>query len=191
MALVYGVGYNDRKYPTRIGGIGTEQYAVWRMLLTRCFNHKYKEKYQSYGDCTISSNFLNYSFFYEWYNENIIQCESKPQLDKDLLLKGNKAYSEDLCLLIPTEINNTLIRREADRGEYPIGVTKTKYGFVSQVRVNNKNRYLGTFSNPYDAFICYKHEKEKIIKYLADKYRNIIDERAYNALMNYNVEITD
>lgn len=191
MGLVYGVGYNDTKYPTRINGIRTEQYAVWRMLLTRCFDQKYKEKHQTYKSCSMSENFLNYSYFYEWYNENIIQCESKPQLDKDLLLRGNKIYSEDLCVFIPTEINNTLIKREAGRGDYPIGVCKTRYGFLSQVRVNNKNRHLGHFSNPEDAFIRYKHEKEKIIKSLADKYRGIINERAYNALMNYKVDITD
>lgn len=191
MALVCGVGFNDRTYPTRVNSIRTDQYGVWKALLTRCFDQKYKEKNQSYKDCTISENFLNYSYFYEWYNENIIQCESKPQLDKDLLLKGNKIYSEDLCVFIPTEINNTLIKREADRGSYPIGVSKTRYGFLSQVRVNNKNRHLGIFSNPEDAFIRYKHEKEKIIRSLSDKYRKVIDPRAYEALMNYKVEITD
>ena len=51
--------------------------------------------------------------------------------------------------------------------------------------------YIGSFDNEIEAFYAYKEVKEKYLKYLAEKYREQIDFRVYNALMNYEVKITD
>ena len=40
-------------------------------------------------------------------------------------------------------------------------------------------------------FNAYKQAKEAFVKEQASKWKSKIDERAYNALMNYEVEITD
>ena len=48
---------------------------------------------------------------------------------------------------------------------------------------------MGRFGK--EAFRAYKEAKESYIKDLAYKYRHQIDVRAYNALMNYQVEVTD
>ena len=42
-----------------------------------------------------------------------------------------------------------------------------------------------------DAFSAYKKAKEAYIKEVATKWKDKIDPRAYEALMNYQVEITD
>jgi oligoribonuclease (3'-5' exoribonuclease) len=42
-----------------------------------------------------------------------------------------------------------------------------------------------------EAFLAYKHAKEAYIKELANKWKDQIDPRVYDALMNYQVEITD
>lgn len=114
------------------------------------------------------------------------------QLDKDVLIKGNKAYSPDACCFVSSEINNLFIKSDSKRGEYPIGVTKVKGGkYRAQIVKNNKVVYLGTFKTIEEAFQVYKTAKEQYIKEIADKYKNLIDKKVYQALINYKVEITD
>jgi hypothetical protein len=57
----------------------------------------------------------------------------------------------------------------------------------------NRNKYLGYYATPLEAFNAYKTAKEEYIKELAEKYfqEGKITERVYNALMKYEVEITD
>ena len=54
-----------------------------------------------------------------------------------------------------------------------------------------KKIHLGTFSTVEDAFKAYKRAKEKYIKEYADNHKEEITEKVYNALYNYNIEITD
>jgi hypothetical protein len=71
---------------------------------------------------------------------------------------------------------------------YPISVRKTKsQRFTS--RLNSK--HLGTFDTPEEAFQAYKVAKEEYIKEVADKWKDKITEKVYQALYNYKVEITD
>ena len=54
-----------------------------------------------------------------------------------------------------------------------------------------KQRYLGLFKTELEAFNAYKKAKEAFIKEQAEKWKGKIDDRAYEALMDYQVEITD
>ena len=54
-----------------------------------------------------------------------------------------------------------------------------------------KQEYLGSFKTEIEAFNAYKQAKENRLKELANKWKSQIDPRAYNALMNYEVNITD
>ena len=86
------------------------------------------------------------------------------------------------------------MKRKASRGEHLIGVycDKTKKAFVAQVSRNKGgSEYLGLFNTEIEAFNAYKEAKESFIKEQADKWKSQIDDRAYEALMNYTVEITD
>ena len=109
-------------------------------------------------------------------------------------MEGNKVYSEDSCGFVPTEINLLLVKREASGGEHLIGVhwCNTKKAFVAQVNKNKgRSEWLGSFNTEIGAFNAYKQAKEEFIKEQANKWNGKIDERAYEALMNYQVEITD
>ena len=191
---VYGVGIVGTKYPTTINGVLTKEYVLWKDMLKRCYCEKYHFKKPTYIECEVSENFKNYSFFYEWCQNQIGFDNKDWQLDKDLLIKGNKVYSENTCIFIPRELNQTLTKANLIRGEYPIGVCfdKVKNKFVVYVGLNSpKRKYLGAFDTELDAFNTYKIAKENHIKDLANKWKSQIDERAYNALMNYEVEIDD
>ncbi len=62
---------------------------------------------------------------------------------------------------------------------------------MATIKQKKKTAYLGKFSTPETAFQAYKIAKEQAIKDMANKWKDQIDPRAYDALMNYQVEITD
>ena len=191
---VYGVGILGTKYPISEGGVKTEEYVLWCHMLTRCYSDDFKKKNQAYEGCKCSENFKSYEYFYEWCNKQTGFGVDGFELDKDLLIKGNKVYSESTCVFLPAKINLTLIKSTASRGEYLIGVSWSKKGgaFVARVGKNKgKQEHLGSFKTEIEAFNAYKEAKENYLKQLAEKYKSQIDERAYNALMNYTVDIDD
>ena len=195
---VYGVGIVGTKYPTTINGVQTKEYELWNSMLTRCYSNTYKKKYPTYEGCEASDNFKSYEYFYEWCHKQIgfgVDGNGNSfQLDKDLLIKGNRVYSETTCVFLPNEINSLLTRREALRGEHLIGVYWCKSDKVFRAQVNKgkgKRDYLGHFKTEIEAFNAYKQAKESFIKEQAEKWKGKIDDRAYKALMNYTVEITD
>ena len=191
---VYGVGILGTKYLSRINGVQTKEYELWNSVLTRCYSTTLKKKHPTYEGCVVSDNFKSYEYFYEWCNSQIGFAVEGFELDKDLLLKGNKVYSENTCVFIPSEINLLLIKREALRGEHLIGVSwcNTKKAFVAMVRKNKgKQEFLGYFDTELEAFNAYKQAKESFVKEQANKWKGKIDDRAYEALMNYTVDITD
>ena len=191
---VYGIGVVGTKYPSRVNGVETKEYMLWKDMLKRCYNDSFKKKNPTYEDCEVSDNFKSYEYFYEWCHKQIGFDNEGWQLDKDLLIKGNKVYSEDSCVFVPKDINLLLIKRTASRGEHLIGVywSNTNKAFVAQVRKNKGKRdYLGSFNTEIEAFKAYKKAKESFIKEQANKWKDNIDPRAYNALMKYQVEIDD
>ena len=164
---VYGVGIIGAKYLVSDGGIDTKDYALWKRMLTRCYSDAYRKKRPTYEGCKVSDNFKNYEYFYEWCHKQIGFGNQGWHLDKDLLIKGNKVYSEDSCVFIPSEINTLLIKCTASRGKHPVGVywSKTHKAFVAQVNKNKgKQERLGFFKTEIEAFKAYKQAKEAFVK---------------------------
>ena len=191
---VYSVGILGAKYPSKINGVNTKEYVLWVHMLQRCCSDSFKKGQPTYEGCEVSENFKSYEYFYEWCHKQVGFGECGFQLDKDLLIKGNKIYSESTCVFIPSEINSLLINCTASRGKHLIGVywCKKANAFVSRVNKNKgKSEHLGLFNTELEAFNAYKKAKESFIKEQAEKWKSQIDPRAYEALMNYTVEITD
>ena len=135
---VCGVGISGTKYPITIDGVKTKEYVLWKGMLQRCYSDAYQKKYPTYKGCQVSDNFKSYEYFYGWCHSQIGFGNDGFELDKDLLVKGNKVYSENTCVFIPNEINSLLIKRGASRGECLIGVhwSNTNKAFVAKVRKN-------------------------------------------------------
>ncbi len=191
---VYGVGILGTKYQAKINGVQAKEYMLWTHMLQRCYSDTLKKKYPTYEGCEASENFKYYEYFYEWCHSQIGFGNEGWHLDKDLLVKGNKVYSEDSCIFLPNEINLLLTKRTASRGKHLIGVCwhNTSKSFVARVRINKgKSEHLGYFTTEIEAFNAYKKAKESFVKEQAEKWKGKIDERAYEALMSYTVEITD
>ena len=191
---VHGVGIFGTKYPSKINGVLTKEYKLWTHMLQRCYSTSLKKHRPTYKDCEVSDNFKSYEYFYEWCHSQVGFGIEGFELDKDLLIKGNKVYSENTCAFIPSEINLVLTRCTASRGKSLIGVywSNTNKAFIAQVRKNKgKQECLGYFKTEVEAFNAYKQAKESFVKEQAEKYKSQIDQRAYNALMNYEVNIDD
>ena len=191
---VFGVGILGTKYPSTINGVKTKEYTLWCHMLSRCYSDSFKKKKPTYIGCEVSDKFKSYEYFYEWCNKQVGFGNEGWHLDKDLLVKGNKVYSESTCIFIPSEINTLLTKREASRGEHLIGVSwsKTNKAFKAMVsRSKGRSEYLGSFNTEIEAFNAYKVAKESFIKEQANEWKSQIDPRAYEALMNYTVNITD
>ena len=194
VSSVYGIGVSGTKYPITIDDVKTKEYGLWNNMLQRCYSDFYKKKYPTYEGCEVSDNFKSYEYFYEWCNKQIGFGNQDWHLDKDLLAKGNKVYGETTCVFLPQEINTLLIKRETLRGTHLIGVSwsKTHKAFKAQVNKNKgKSEHLGFFNTELEAFNAYKQAKESFVKEQANKWKSQIDPRAYEALINYQVEITD
>ena len=192
--LVYGVGFNDKTRPARVDGKHVKEYKLWQSMLRRCFSEIEQTRSPTYKGCNVSDNFLHYSYFYDWCQGqigfgNVDENGRSWCLDKDLLFVGNKTYSETACVFVPNEINLFFIDRGNARGEYPVGVSfhKASGKFVAQCKVNSKQQHLGYFNTPQEAFTVYKPFKENLCKQLALKWQTEIDERLFNAMMNWTV----
>ena len=193
--LVYGVGINDKTKPSNVNGKNVKEYNLWKNMLSRCFSEKYQTRCPTYKGCNVSDNFLHYSFFYDWCQNQIgfgkVDEKGRSwQLDKDLLFVGNKTYSETACVFVPQEINSFFTDSGNARGEYPLGVcfNKASGKFKAQCNVNDKRQHLGYFNTPDEAFMVYKPFKEALCKQLALKWQSEIDPRLFDVMMKWSVK---
>ena len=138
--LIYGVGFNDRKYLTKVNGKHLREYLIWREAIARCYSPIFQKKRPTYVGCSASENFKSYSYFYEWCQTQIGFGKKGFELDKDLIFKGNKIYSEDTCLFLPSELNSLLTSNKAGRGTLPIGVTAVGNRFRVYYDVSGQKR---------------------------------------------------
>lgn len=186
-----GVGdYNQAKNPL----VST----LWRNMLKRSYDESFHKKHPSYRNTTICKEWQNFQNFAEWcYSQKFFNAKdnkgSSYHLDKDILRKDNKIYSPETCCFIPQDVNKLLLKSNAIRGKYPIGVNLSKQGnsFVSTVTCENKSKFLGEYKTPEEAFLVYKQNKEWYIKEVAEKWRGKIGEAVYEALLQHEVHIDD
>ena len=188
--LVYGKGHNDGSRPAKIAGKHLKEYSLWKGMLERCFCDKSKIKRPTYVGCTVSDNFLNYSYFYDWCQTQIGFGKQGWQLDKDILITDNKIYGECTCAFVPRDINIFFIDRAKSRGDCSLGVHFNKRDgmYQSNCRVSGVLKHLGYYDTEQEAFLAYKPFKENLCKDLALKCQSEIDPRVFQAMMNWQVQ---
>lgn len=186
--IINNVGYIGRK--RSLANKKSHSYVVWRNLISRCYNDNIQLKHPTYKDCSVCKEWHNFTVFEEWFNKHYINGYC---LDKDILYKGNKLYSPKTCCFVPNEINALFTKRQNNRGNFPIGVQHSKWStkFKTAFTRGTDRCFVGCFNTPEEAFIAYKREKEAYIKEVASKWKGKIAENVYEAMMKYEVEITD
>lgn len=168
-------------------------FNTWSNMIIRCYSAEHHLEFPSYKDNTVEDIWHNFQNFAKWYeNKNV---PPGFELDKDILVKGNKVYGPSQCCFVPKKINVLFRKINQDR-ELPTGVVKhpskkEKYrpDFAPARRKYNKG--LGSYDTVEEAFSIYKYEKEWYIKNLAEEYKQDLENKVYQALINWNVEVAD
>lgn len=189
-SLVQGVGVNDLEIALRTEGKKAPFYTHWGGMLKRCYNESFHNSYPTYKECSVCKDWLILSKFKTWFDKYYVEGW---HLDKDILVKGNKVYSPETCCFVPREINFLILRKQNHRGTCPIGVhlSSNKKKYKAFVTKESEKVFLGRYNSKEEAFCAYKEAKEAQIKEVANKYKDQLEPRVYEALMNYKIEITD
>lgn len=200
--LVQGVGVNDADYVVdikeTIGYVNGKRelkqiwicpfYQTWKNMLTRGYSSKYKETHPTYQDVFVNEEWHLFSNFKNWMQDQRWQDEdyNKLELDKDILFQENKEYSKDKCIFVPKHINQFLVDRGNDRGEWPLGVTWDKRCDKFQSRCcygKGKYIHLGYFTDPQEAHLAWKECKHKLaLQYANELEKEGCDSRLVEAL---------
>lgn len=185
--IIFGFGINDLQENICLNGKRKSKsvYAYWYNMITRCYSIRSLKKRPTYKGCCVCNEWKYLSNFKKWFDEHYIDGY---QLDKDILVKGNKVYSPETCCFVPQEINTLFCKANAIRGNYPIGVSydKSTSTFLVSFGVSR-----GRYKTQDAAFNAYKKAKEDYIKEVANKWKDKLEPRVYEALYNYEVEIDD
>ena len=187
---VLGVGYLGKNYITKED---SKAYCTWHGMLERCYDSTYQQKKPTYKGCFVCNEWLNYSVFKQWYDNNFYVIKNDQlHLDKDILKKKNKCYCPEHCILVPRRINSLFTNGTNVRGQLPVGVTLDRTTYRARLSTLEKGRIdLGHYKNIEEAFNAYKIAKESYIKQVAEEYKSQIPKRLYEAMYNWIVEIDD
>lgn len=177
--MLYGCAYCDSETSIR----KTKPYQTWRGILERCFDTKFQEKEPSYKGCSICSEWLLFSGFKEWFDIHYVDGF---EIDKDLLSSAScKLYSPETCVFLPMEINRLLRSKPKKKNSnLPSGVFLINNSIIAKYG----NFYLGSFTTIKDAVIAHLKFKKQRIAELANKWKDKIEPRAYEALINLDVD---
>lgn len=151
----------------------------WNALNRRCLPGGYVQgKRPRY--IGAKNNFCSFNEFAEWSSEQIGYMEKDDlgnfwQLDKDLLVPGNRIYSMTTCMFVPARVNSFFLASNSVLGDYHLGVSfnKRKRCFVSQC--NNANGvpvHLGCFPSQEDAHEAWKEFKSRRCLELSSEFTN-------------------
>lgn len=160
---VFGVGINDANYmqqPAVQGGrLTCPCYRAWKAILNRCYNEKTHKTSPAYIGVTMSDEWRIFSKFRQWWIGHYIEGY---HLDKDIIGNGKK-YSKETCIYVPQFINAFVMTGFNSRGDYMIGVNKSKRNgcFIAQSNnpVTGKREFIGHFKTEEEASEAYKKNK--------------------------------
>ncbi|QQV91793.1 hypothetical protein EPNKCIFM_00139 [Klebsiella phage KP13-16] len=183
--LVHNYGINDSVDPVSINRFEDGKwkqiwlcpiYSRWKDILRRCYNLKQKDPYYFvYEGCTVSEEWKYFSNFKAWA---ISKDFDNLCIDKDILIKGNKLYSKETCVMVPNYINCLLTDSRSARGHLPLGVSLKKKKkphhrdrFQAYCHVSGKIVYLGYHNSPDLAHKQWQDYKIIAIKESLQKYK--------------------
>ena len=169
--LVHGWGVNDADYVVYTGlrnGLRSTcpYYFAWKKMLERVFDTKFHTRHPTYIGASVCDEWKYFMNFRAWM---MAQDWRDKQLDKDIIVPGNKHYSPETCAFVDGSLNSLLLDSASRRGKYPIGVSYNKImkKYRASMNVNGKKRHLGYFDTPEEASLVYRKEKSRHVRHIA------------------------
>ena len=163
---VCGVGINDSWYATSLKKNGKNYrcpfYTRWKEMIRRCYSEKFKLAKPTYEGCSVCDEWLTFSNFRKWMKTQ--DWEGK-ELDKDLIIAGNKIYGPDRCVFVSVNLNRLLTDNAASRGDHPLGVRfhKSTMKYIADCNIDGKAKYLGLYNTAKQAEYAYLSFKSKLL----------------------------
>lgn len=183
---IYNVGFNTitrggEGYAAKDESGIFREYDHWRRMLQRSYDPEWFAKHPTYERCEVNPKWWNYQHFALYYHECTYKS-STSDLDKDLLVMGNKEYGPDTCVFIPEKINKAIVIRGA----------VARWHNRDKVYESNCNGvYIGRSQDPLRYVEQWLDLKHNHIKALTESCIDILDPRAYDALINFKVGVID
>ena len=180
---VCGVGYiGVGKYKSKVGGDLTPAYFTWKNMVHRCYDEDHRYLNITYEECYMCNEWLNFQTFAKWYEDNFYDVgEGRMHIDKDILIKGNKLYSPETCIIVPQRIN-MIFMSKANKWNLPSGISMSKTG---KYITSYNGIHLGTIDTLNDAIITHDTEKRKCIKEIVEEYGNKLPSTVSGALLSW------
>ena len=176
---VCGIGYIGNTCVS-INGKKKDSYRAWDRMIRRCYGDNPNYKNSTYKDCTVCEEWLCYANFEKWYNENYYEIDGEMMaLDKDIFSNNEKIYSPHTCIFVPQIINNLFESRKNN------GISKKNDCYY----VNCYGKYHEIYKDKQQAIKRCKEIRESHIKEIAEKYKNLIPKKLYEAMINYKLNI--
>ncbi len=183
----------DPLYPSVLGvgflGIGEysfkadyRAYKLWAAMLQRCYTKS--GRHSSYAGCRVVKSWHNFQTFAAW-------CVAQPNwnmpdfhLDKDLRVLGNKKYGPKYCSFVPAKVNTlfqidtktTGIKRKSS-GRFVAFCKSFLTGYV----------VIGNYGTEREARSAYLKYKKKMIKRVADHFKNVLHIQVYTNLISWRI----
>lgn len=173
-----GYGKDGKTYHTKAS-------AVWHAMRQRCGVGGSKKANTAYIDCVMSENFLKFQFFAEWCQTQIGYGLPNYQIDKDILVNGNRVYSETNCVFVPQELNSFFCARSGPVSDLPKGVTRSKNNYLARFAPASVSGYLGTYKTVEEAAQAYQNARDKCLATWVQRFKDnkfVIDPRVVTAL---------
>lgn len=184
----YGVGYlGVGEYKVFVGNKHTPAYAAWHMMMHRVYSEEVHKIEPTYAECSVCSDWHDFQNFAEWYYKEPNSQTRGFQLDKDLMVLGNKVYGPTFCSFIPQEVNSLLNASDRSRGDLPQGVVKDGRMFKARLGKGKTRVHLGNYPTEQQAFEVYKKAKEEYVKEVANRNKDVLHPKVYENLMNWEL----
>jgi hypothetical protein len=161
--MIYGVGINDvddvvNKCP---------YYIKWQQVVRRCVSTEYNAKRPNvYAE--LCEEWKYFSKFKEWMSN---QSWQRKEIDKDLLVKGNRRYSPETCVFVEPRVNTFINDSRTKASNLPKGCSKQVNGKIIVQVQNWKDGcrlYIGTFENVELAEVAWLKAKHRLACELAE-----------------------
>ncbi|QQD54814.1 hypothetical protein MHB_0000660 [Pseudomonas fluorescens BBc6R8] len=179
--LLYGMGVNDFAVTP---AADDWSFNVWDRILDCCYNDNSTRSRATYFDCSVAECWHRYSDFKVWFDKN---CIIGYQLDKDILVPGNRVYGPDTCCFVPKYINDAVRWwRKKPRSGYS-GIAAFGSGFQAEITHKGFKQIGEWRTSAMEAHCDWQRMKAETIEdHLCDYLREVApDLRVVRALVKY------
>lgn len=182
---VCGVGYRGMgKHISHIGIKNTPIYETWKSMLIRCYSEKDRYLHPAYAECTVCEEWHNFQNFADWYENNFydIGDGTRMHIDKDVIVKGNKIYSPETCIILPQRINMIFMEKAKKRD---MDLPNAIYRCVKGYKASYNGKSLGVFKTLESAIEAHDKEMRVHIKQVARDYKDRLPPYIYDVLLKW------